>query len=227
MEKEKHIKAMGASEKANIKRTNKEGHEVITKLAYEKEDYSYERAILCHSIAGLPIPVITVTALPSKKYPVWKWRAIIISSWVHPGESNSSFVFNGFYKFILSNEAWTLWRLFIFKMIPVLNPDGVVCGNYRSSIAGVDLNWQWGDPNPIIHPSIYHLKKLVKRISIEWEVFLFCDIHSHSRKRNSFLYGNKKAANGGFLSWTKVWLLPWILARRCEMFNYKGCWYKV
>ena len=63
---------MGASEKSNVKRTNKEGHEVVTKLAYEKEDYSYERAILCHSIAGLPVPIITVTALPNKKYPLKK-----------------------------------------------------------------------------------------------------------------------------------------------------------
>jgi len=58
-------------------------------------------------------------------------------------------------------------------------------------------------------------------------VFLFCDIHAHSRKRNSFFYGNRQAANGGFLSWTKVRLLPWILAWWCEMVNYKGSRFKV
>lgn len=68
---------------------------------------------------------------------------------------------------------------------------------------------------------------MIVNIQKEREVFLFCDFHGHSRKRNSFMYGNLYAANGGFLSWTKIWLLPWILARWCEMFNYKGCWFKV
>ena len=34
-----------------------------------------------------------------------------------------------------------------FVLIPILNPDGVVCGNYRNSIAGVDLNRQWINPD--------------------------------------------------------------------------------
>ena len=36
--------------------------------------------------------------------------------------------------------AQYLREQYIFKLIPCLNPDGVVRGNYRSSFAGVDLN---------------------------------------------------------------------------------------
>jgi len=28
----------------------------------------------------------------------------------------------------------------------MLNPDGVISGNYRSSLSGLDLNRQWIDP---------------------------------------------------------------------------------
>ena len=35
----------------------------------------------------------------------------------------------------------------IVKIIPMINPDGVVIGNSRSSLAGVDLNRRWANPN--------------------------------------------------------------------------------
>ena len=36
--------------------------------------------------------------------------------------------------------AHVLRNHFVFKVVPMLNPDGVVNGNYRSSLAGEDLN---------------------------------------------------------------------------------------
>jgi murein tripeptide amidase MpaA len=32
---------------------------------------------------------------------------------------------------------------FIFKIIPMMNPDGVILGNTRCSLAGLDLNRMW------------------------------------------------------------------------------------
>jgi len=32
---------------------------------------------------------------------------------------------------------------FIFKIIPMMNPDGVILGNTRCSLVGQDLNRQW------------------------------------------------------------------------------------
>jgi len=40
----------------------------------------------------------------------------------------------------------------------MINPDGVVIGNSRSSLAGVDLNRRWCNPNSTIHPELYFLK---------------------------------------------------------------------
>lgn len=49
----------------------------------------------------------------------------------------------------------------IIKIVPIVNPDGVVIGNSRSSLAGVDLNWRWSNPNATIHPEIYFLKNYI------------------------------------------------------------------
>jgi murein tripeptide amidase MpaA len=64
---------------------------------------------------------------------------------VHPGETTSSFMMQGFLKFIISlhPEAKELRSKFIFKIIPMINPDGVICGNYRASLGGSDLNRQY------------------------------------------------------------------------------------
>jgi murein tripeptide amidase MpaA len=44
-------------------------------------------------------------------------------------------------------EAKLLREKFIFKLIPMLNPDGVINGNYRTSLAGCDLNRRWKNPH--------------------------------------------------------------------------------
>lgn len=56
---------------------------------------------------------------------------------------------------------------------------------------------------------------------------VYCDLHCHSKKKNSFIYGCNIAANGGFTSWTKVRLLPRILARQTALFNIKDCRFRI
>jgi len=81
-----------------------------------------------------------------------------------------------------SVEATILRDNFIFKLIPMMNPDGVINGNYRCSLAGCDLNRRWKHPSKILHPTIYATKKLTKQLHSERGVVLFCDMHGHSRK---------------------------------------------
>jgi len=91
----------------------------------------------------------------------------------------------GVLKFITdphNKEAKMLRENFIFKIIPMLNPDGVINGNYRCSLAGCDLNRRWKNPSKIIHPEIYNTKKMIKILHAERGVLLFCDLHGHSRK---------------------------------------------
>lgn len=84
--------------------------------------------------------MITITRDPlnkQKRKPV-----IFITSRVHSGETLASTVFKGVYDFLVSDkkEAKHLRLHYTFILVPCLNPDGVICGNYRNSVAGVDLN---------------------------------------------------------------------------------------
>jgi murein tripeptide amidase MpaA len=59
-------------------------------------------------------------------------KYVFITGRVHPGESNSSHIVAGLIQFLLSNDeiAINLRRNCIFKIVPMLNPDGVINGKY-------------------------------------------------------------------------------------------------
>ena len=57
----------------------------------------------------------------------------------------SSFVIEYIIDFLLGNSptARMLRENFVFKIVPMLNIDGVIIGNYRCNLSGADLNRQW------------------------------------------------------------------------------------
>ncbi len=91
-------------------------------------------------------------------------KMIVLTARIHSGDTGSSFTIQGIIDFLLSNdeEAVTLRENFIFKIIPMLNPDGVVNGNSKCSLTGIDLSKQWGKPVRLMHPTIYAAKNLLQ-----------------------------------------------------------------
>lgn len=85
-----------------------------------------------------------------------------------------------------NEEAAFLRKAYIFKIIPMLNPDGVIHGNYRCSLAGADLNRQWINPSKQQHPTVYWAKDLFNKIKAERDIRFFCDLHGHSKKYSFF-----------------------------------------
>ncbi len=65
-------------------------------------------------------------------------KCVFFTARVHPGESNSSWVMKGLIDFLVSDapEAKILRDTFVFNIVPMLNPDGVINGNYRCSLVG-------------------------------------------------------------------------------------------
>lgn len=124
-----------------------------------------KQRLLCNSLANNFVYLLTITAPSQSLEEAKRKKVVVISSRVHPGESNASWMMKGFLDYLLSEEpdAKVLRHHFIFKVIPMLNPDGVIVGNYRCGLAGRDLNRQYKHPLKSDFPSVYAARQLVER----------------------------------------------------------------
>jgi hypothetical protein len=160
-------------------------------LTDEKIKLFLHRKLLCRSIAGNRCDMLTIFERSEHVSETTKRPSIIISGRVHPGEANASYVIHGILEFLTSEDpdAKLLRKVFIFKIIPMLNPDGVIHGNYRCSLSGSDLNRCYSETYPTVHPTITALKSVLKATTSRRHVLLYLDLHGHSKKKNVFMYG--------------------------------------
>ena len=106
----------------------------------------------------------------------------------HAWESGTSFVGEGAVDFLLSAAAAGLRRETVFKVFPMLDPDGVVHGAVRFNRNGCDLNRNWdscdlaGDRDRALMPEIWHAKRAI----LAWldgggRIDLFLTLHNQER----------------------------------------------
>lgn len=94
--------------------------------------YSWvRRENLACSIQKRKVELITIAS--NEKSEEHPRKVVAVLARVHPGESPSSFVCQGLMDFLVSNHpiAKVLREYVVFKIVPMLNPDGVFLGNYR------------------------------------------------------------------------------------------------
>lgn len=111
---------------------------------------------LCDSLGGLEVPLLTIhenykekTESTSEDEDFNKLKkCVIVCGRAHPGESNGSYMIEGFLDFISgeSKMAEFIRRHVVFIVVPMINPDGVVLGNYRTGLSGKDFNREYKDP---------------------------------------------------------------------------------
>ncbi|NXX61123.1 CBPC2 carboxypeptidase, partial [Scopus umbretta] len=180
---------------------------------------------LCRSLAGNTVYLLTITSPAGTAAK----RAVVLSARAHPGESGGSWAMRGCLDFLLSAhaDARLLRRLFVFKVVPMLNPDGVVVGNSRCSLAGRDPNRAYGTALRGSFPGVWHLRAMVERVLAEREVVLYCDFHGHSRKNNVFMYGcDGGGAGAGPRLRQRVF--PLMLSKNApDKFSFASCKFKV
>ncbi|XP_040578067.1 cytosolic carboxypeptidase 2 isoform X2 [Lepeophtheirus salmonis] len=187
--------------------------------------------ILCKSLAGNNVYLLTISSPETfKTMPVLlpKKKIIFISCRVHPGETPSSWILRGMLLFLSGNSmhATLLRDRYIFKIVPMLNPDGVIVGNTRTSLAGRDLNRQYKSVIKEAFPPIFHVKSLIKRYIEENGVIFYCDLHAHSRKLNVFIYGCENRRHSD--KYLKEQIFPLMLHKNSsEKFSFEDCKFKV
>jgi hypothetical protein len=160
-------------------------------------------SLLCRSHGGVDVPAIfwdadelrcvTIASLltPIKGPKERKKPLIVVAARHHPGESIASYAMEAFMGTLFGNSESgdKLLARFSFLIVPMINVDGVICGYYRPSLTGYDMNRSWISPtrkrNPVEFAIVNLLDKLVKRRPL---LFLL-DYHGHSTQCNAFVYG--------------------------------------
>ncbi|XP_054511169.2 cytosolic carboxypeptidase 3 isoform X2 [Pan troglodytes] len=184
--------------------------------------------VLCHTLARNMVYILTITT-PLKNSDSRKRKAVILTARVHPGETNSSWIMKGFLDYILGNssDAQLLRDTFVFKVVPMLNPDGVIVGNYRCSLAGRDLNRNYTSLLKESFPSVWYTRNMVHRLMEKREVILYCDLHGHSRKENIFMYGCDGSDRSKTL-YLQQRIFPLMLSKNCpDKFSFSACKFNV
>lgn len=208
---------------------------LLSRVTGSNSDIYVRMERLCNSLAGNTVPMLTITSAGTRSE-VEKREIVLLSARVHPGECNASWMMQGAIEFLLSSSsrAADLREKFVFKLVPMLNPDGVINGSHRCSLAGVDLNRVWDRPSETLHPTVYNMKGLIQYMVevLRKPPFVVVDFHGHSRSSNVFVFGNNpeeswRIADHAVEHNSEFMLLPELLDQYSRTFSYSNCRFSI
>ena len=221
------------------------------RILLRNELIHYERSIIGQTRCGTPIFMLKITSsstadetdkndyfpLSSKK----KKKNIIFFARQHPIETASSWIMEGIISNLLNDnkKANILRTFFNFYVVPMINIDGVMCGNNIAGISGVDFNRIWNDPIKDLHPEVFYIKQYFQKMQEKNDTILFFDIHSTNKKSGTFLYSNAPILDTSNCVLNEenlekyindlglIMVLPKILKLTSRYFNEKECRYRI
>jgi Zinc carboxypeptidase/Cytosolic carboxypeptidase N-terminal domain len=145
----------------------------ITKLGSAKES------------RDINLLTITENAVPNEGK-----KVVLITALQHAGEYPSGFIIEGMVNFLLSNDpvAFETRKETIFKIVPMLNPDGIFHGMTRYNANHEDLNSEWDDDTTdTIHAPVEPEIACIKLWLRDWTkqgntINMHIDLHSQSQQ---------------------------------------------
>jgi len=136
------------------------------------------------TVEGRDLHLLTITEAPSAPV-VW------LMCRQHAWETGTSFVGEGAIRFLLSDEARPLRQKLVFKILPMMDPDGCARGGVRFNRHGYDVNRNWDSADPEnaesrrLMPEICAAKKAIRG---PWAIFLTL----HNQEVGEWLSGSEK-----------------------------------
>lgn len=228
-------------------------------------DVYYHRELLAHSLEGRRVELLTITSTDGRSadsdrepriegglFPEERPRphrfagkpAVFVSARVHPGETAASYMLHGFLAFLLqpgNSYARELRRRFVFKVVPMVNPDGVFHGHFRTDTRGCNLNRQYATPSPSRHPTIFAIKNVLKQLSSTFPslpgepspgagsstrsghggLWCYLDLHGYSARHGCYFIANPQTPHR---EWRSLFLAS-AMQTYAPQFNADACGY--
>lgn len=116
-----------------------------------------------------------------------------------------------------------------FWILPVMNPDGIVCGNYRCNTQGKDMNRYFFSSKEDVNMRLTEVELIRTLMENHFDpsnkekrsrLKMFLDIHAHSAQRDIFIFA-PNTHNASDMA--KVRNFPTILNDQSQYFNIANC----
>ena len=155
--------------------------DMIADLDYYSASPYVEYEYIGESVHGRAIPLATVQ---NPAYPASEKRTCWIISRQHPMESPPSFTVNGLIEYVIgwgNPGGEEILRYLIFKIVPMVNVDGVAEGLSRHNVNGINLNRCWCSDSSYFgeEPEVAAVHRAIdEHIEAGGTVDLFIDMHA-------------------------------------------------
>lgn len=177
------------------------GQELLTPAIYSLwvskmiETGHAEASLLGNSRGGLPITLLNNDTDAAD--------VLFLVGRQHPPEVSGAVAFFAFYETLMADTdlAEQFRQRFQVVAIPMLNPDGVVGGNWRHNLGSTDLNRDWGY---FRQPETQYVEALLDRLESDGKnIRVFLDFHS---TRKNVFYTQNDANPTDPPHFTRRWL---------------------
>lgn len=192
------------------------GQEIVTPSFYDVWNQKFATAsladvsVLGYSHSETPVSLLNANTAADD--------VLLLIGRQHPPEVTGAIAFFTFYETLMAETelAAEFRRRFNIIAVPLLNPDGVIGGNWRHNLGGTDLNRDWGS---FQQPETQLIKDLLDQLDAsDKELRVFLDFHS--TKKNVFYTQNDDNPTTP-PRFTRTWLENAKLRIKVYDFSYK------